>query len=167
MSCGGLNRGYLMAPELYFGSGGVDETPCEFRKGGRFARIWRIGRLTLCSSPDQKGSQLWWAKSELGKIIPWRFPTIFPPVCPAFLPSFSFLTWCTACFLRLCLSHRAQHTMCLHMFFEWMKSLPPGSAASFMFCPTFSLKSLKISVSYFLREDIGVDFDEQRSSVIR
>lgn len=36
-----------------------------------------------------------------------------------------------------------------------------------MFCPTFSLKSLKISVSYFLREDIGVDFDEQRSSVIR
>lgn len=54
----------------------------------------------------------------------------------------------------------AYHIVCLDMFFESVKILSSDSVASFMFCHTLSLEILKVSVSYLLREDIGVHFAE-------
>ena len=80
-------------------------------------------------------------------------------LCFALLPGLSFLTSCRACFIHLCLSHRAQHIVCLDMFFELMKILPPGSSFLFHVLPHF-LTGDSESVSHLLREDIGVESAE-------
>ena len=54
----GLSRGYFMAPELDFDLAGVDHYLVSLGKAGMFAGVRGIWRPTLCSSPEQKGSQL-------------------------------------------------------------------------------------------------------------